>query len=615
MKKLLLIVLPLMLSIAGYSQSATKGALNTYDTAAFKPTIKMVAVNQIDNKQVYWNGYSWATVSTGSSGGAVTGTVALNQMVYGAGASSISSDANITRSASTIKTLKGNSYSEFSDSIFQYKNFASTSGFEGAIVTKLQSEKYGTSYTGIGAGKMGRWGSYLQRNWYNSDARPGEIYLWNTYNSNFNGTPELSGEAAFQDTYESYYNGQAEKYYQFINDSNTVSSRPYSLYMVKSTGYITNNLEVDVINAKTTAAKTGYFTAAPGVLYAASTLSSQANTYLDLYNIAGSRTLRINNASGYGIISGLLSYDFDAATKITTVSDNQLKLNASNSGSAFSSLYFQQGGTNKAYILQQYSDSALLLYSAGDVRVRGDKQIKFNIGSTTYGTFGTAGNLSLAANGALSTPGITGIGTWITGGTATTTKPYLLIEPTGATSTGWSTAGTGIGVNSATGFTGNLLDLQLNGSQKIFGRYDGYFRAVGGIESSTYFQAGASSYFQFNGRTYIQSPSDGNLSLLANGGGYSNLAIKNLTLNTAGSKITIPTGSNASAGVSGAMTAGTITISTTAVTASSLIFLTNAGPAGTIGVLSVGTITAGTSFVINSSSALDTSVVNYWIIN
>jgi len=89
----------------------------------------------------------------------------------------------------------------------------------------------------------------------------------------------------------------------------------------------------------------------------------------------------------------------------------------------------------------------------------------------------------------------------------------------------------------------------------------------------------------------------------------------NLALLTAGNKLKIATGSNASAGVSGAMTAGTITISTTAVTASSLIYLTHASVGGTVGVLSVGTITAGTSFVINSSSASDTSTVNWWIVN
>lgn len=89
----------------------------------------------------------------------------------------------------------------------------------------------------------------------------------------------------------------------------------------------------------------------------------------------------------------------------------------------------------------------------------------------------------------------------------------------------------------------------------------------------------------------------------------------NVTLGTAGNKLSITTGTNASMGVSGAMTAGSITISTTAVTASSRIFLTHSTLGGTQGVLSVGTVTAGTSFVINSSSALDTGTVNWWIVN
>lgn len=58
-------------------------------------------------------------------------------------------------------------------------------------------------------------------------------------------------------------------------------------------------------------------------------------------------------------------------------------------------------------------------------------------------------------------------GTWFTGGTATTTKPLVLIEPTGTTSTGWSTSGTGVGINAASGFAGNLLDAQLAGATKF----------------------------------------------------------------------------------------------------------------------------------------------------
>ena len=58
-------------------------------------------------------------------------------------------------------------------------------------------------------------------------------------------------------------------------------------------------------------------------------------------------------------------------------------------------------------------------------------------------------------------------GTWFTGGTPTTNKPHFLIEPAGTTSTAWSTLGTGLGVNAASGFTGKLLDLQLNGAARL----------------------------------------------------------------------------------------------------------------------------------------------------
>lgn len=64
------------------------------------------------------------------------------------------------------------------------------------------------------------------------------------------------------------------------------------------------------------------------------------------------------------------------------------------------------------------------------------------------------------------------------------------------------------------------------------------------------------------------------------------------------------------------LAAGTVTVATTAVTAASKIFLTDAGGGvlANIGSLSVGTVTAGTSFVANSSNVLDTSNVNWLII-
>jgi hypothetical protein len=89
-------------------------------------------------------------------------------------------------------------------------------------------------------------------------------------------------------------------------------------------------------------------------------------------------------------------------------------------------------------------------------------------GVTTDGTDITlTGRFISSLNGAASAPPGTFTGTWFTGGTATTTKPQVLIEPTGTTSTAWSTSGTGLGVNAASGFTGRLLDLQLNGTSNF----------------------------------------------------------------------------------------------------------------------------------------------------
>lgn len=88
-----------------------------------------------------------------------------------------------------------------------------------------------------------------------------------------------------------------------------------------------------------------------------------------------------------------------------------------------------------------------------------------------------------------------------------------------------------------------------------------------------------------------------------------------LTNKTIGDKIRITTGSNASAGT-GTLTAGTVTISTTAVTASSLIFLQDTASSITnVGTLTVSSKTAGSGFVVTSTLALDTSTFNWLIIN
>jgi hypothetical protein len=79
----------------------------------------------------------------------------------------------------------------------------------------------------------------------------------------------------------------------------------------------------------------------------------------------------------------------------------------------------------------------------------------------------TSGRFINSYNATASSPAKAFTGTWFTGGTATTTKPQVLIEPTGTTSTAWSTAGTALGVNASSGFAGNLLDLQVNGTSAL----------------------------------------------------------------------------------------------------------------------------------------------------
>ncbi len=64
-----------------------------------------------------------------------------------------------------------------------------------------------------------------------------------------------------------------------------------------------------------------------------------------------------------------------------------------------------------------------------------------------------------------------------------------------------------------------------------------------------------------------------------------------------------------------ALSGGTITVSTTSITATSIVILTRQVTGGTEGLLRVGAIVAGTSFVIDSANGADTSTVGWLIIN
>jgi len=99
----------------------------------------------------------------------------------------------------------------------------------------------------------------------------------------------------------------------------------------------------------------------------------------------------------------------------------------------------------------------------------------------TSASIGSTGEINISLAGAASTPPVSFTGSWFTGGTGTTTKPQLLIEPTGTTSTAWSTSGTGLGVNAASGFGGRLLDLQTNGTTRFNVQANGVVNALNAV--------------------------------------------------------------------------------------------------------------------------------------
>lgn len=86
-----------------------------------------------------------------------------------------------------------------------------------------------------------------------------------------------------------------------------------------------------------------------------------------------------------------------------------------------------------------------------------------------------------------------------------------------------------------------------------------------------------------------------------------------LLINLAGKGLRVKEGTNAKMGVA-TLVGGAVTVSTTAVTGSSRIFLMSQSLGGTAGFLRVSGRVAGTSFAITSSSASDTSVVAWLLV-
>lgn len=79
-----------------------------------------------------------------------------------------------------------------------------------------------------------------------------------------------------------------------------------------------------------------------------------------------------------------------------------------------------------------------------------------------------AGGETIHVNGSASNSPLLFDGTILTGGSATTNFPAELFQPTGtAAVTSWSTSGTGLGMNLASGFAGNFFDYHIAGGASL----------------------------------------------------------------------------------------------------------------------------------------------------
>ena len=114
-------------------------------------------------------------------------------------------------------------------------------------------------------------------------------------------------------------------------------------------------------------------------------------------------------------------------------------------------------------------------------------------GSVTTATLGAntfTGSQAISTNGAASTPAMTYSGSVYAAGSGTTTLPLWYHSPSGTTAaTTWNTAGTVLGTNEASGFSGNQLDLKKGGSSVFTVRHDGFTQVGVGFSCNNIYSA------------------------------------------------------------------------------------------------------------------------------
>lgn len=185
------------------------------------------------------------------------------------------------------------------------------------------------------------------------------------------------------------------------------------------------------------------------------------------------------------------------------------------------------------------------------------------------GALTLTGALTTSFAGAASAPAVSITGAPYAAGTGTTTFPLVYIN-SGTAPTTFSTAGTVFGINSPSGFAGNLIDIKLNGAATS----SMTLSSSSALAVSGNMTVGTSGGYFFSGRSKTLSPADGVFQPTNNAG--TSLTRLDLGLNTSSGPAFCVSGTTVNVCLGDGTTGGALQVAGTPVVVGSTVTLTSA---------------------------------------